>query len=70
MHIAHDTGLPYTSFPGAVDGQCSIDSTRRSPLSPQPGPQDQQALSAIAQSFVEARQHGRSLPDFPGQIPP
>lgn len=39
-------------------------------MSPQPGPQDQQALSAIAQSFVEARQHGRSLPDFPGQIPP
>jgi len=26
-------------------------------------------LSAIAQSFVEARQQGRSLPDFPGEIP-
>jgi 2-keto-4-pentenoate hydratase len=39
-------------------------------LSPQAGQQDSQALSAIAQSFVEARQHGRSLPDFPGQIPP
>lgn len=39
-------------------------------MSPQAGQQDSQALSAIAQSFVEARQHGRSLPDFPGQIPP
>lgn len=39
-------------------------------MSPQAGQQDSQALSAIAQSFVEARQHARSLPDFPGEIPP
>ncbi|MDG2523984.1 2-keto-4-pentenoate hydratase [Stenotrophomonas sp. HITSZ_GD] len=39
-------------------------------MSPQAGQQDAQALSAIAQSFVEARQHGRSLPAFPGEIPP
>jgi len=38
-------------------------------LSQQAGQQDSPALSAIAQSFVEARQQGRSLPDFPGEIP-
>jgi len=38
-------------------------------LSPHTGPQDAQALSAIAEAFVQARQLGRSLPDFPGQIP-
>lgn len=38
-------------------------------MSPQPGQQDLQALSAIAQSFVAARQQGRSLADFPGEIP-
>ncbi len=39
-------------------------------MSPQAGQQDPQALSAIAQTFVEARQQGRSLADFPGEIPP
>ncbi|MBN6152860.1 2-keto-4-pentenoate hydratase [Xanthomonas sp. AmX2] len=41
------------------------------PLSTQSGPSDTPppALADIAARFVQARQHGRSLPDFPGTIP-
>lgn len=39
-------------------------------MSQQPGNAASPALSAIAQSFVQARREGRALPDFPGEIPP
>lgn len=69
LHIANDTGLPYTAHPGAVDGQRTIH--RETRLSNDHGTQDlpDPGWGDIAQAFVSARQQGRALPDFPGEIP-
>ena len=68
VRIVNDTGLPYTDqqeqaicTATSAEGMRLVNETLTT--------ERQDEAAGIAEAFVQARQQGRSLPDFPGSVP-